>query len=241
MLELYNAPASTCSQRVRQALSEKDLAWEDRRISLADHEHLTPAYLELNPNGLVPTLVHDGQAIPDSTVILEYLEDVFPQTPLRPAIPVARARMREWCQFIDEVPTPATRIPSFHHLFGKAIRQMSPSQLEAYAEGRPMRRDMYRRIGPNGFSDQDLAQAREQLAYALGRMQRSLAETLWLADDAFTLADISMLPTLVRLEDLGMETLWKGLPAVEAWSDRIRARTSFDVAYYPGSRIRPVA
>lgn len=103
-LALYHAPVSTCSQRVRMGLIEKGLSWEDRQLSLAKQEHLSPAFLQINPNGLVPALVHNGLVVADSTVILEYLEDVFPNVPLRPTDPHERARMRMWQQYIDEVP-----------------------------------------------------------------------------------------------------------------------------------------
>ena len=78
MLELYHAPHSTCSQKVRICLAEKGVEWVDRRLNLATREHLTPEYLAINPNGVVPTLVHDDKIIIDSSVICEYLDEVFP-------------------------------------------------------------------------------------------------------------------------------------------------------------------
>jgi Glutathione S-transferase, N-terminal domain len=156
MLELYNAPVSTCSQRVRMALSEKGLDWTDRRVSLRDGEQVQPAYLAINPNGVVPTLVHDGNVVGDSSVILEYLEDVFPQNPLRPANPLALARMRMWRQYIDEVPTPATRVPSFHASFGNGLRKMTAEARAVAAAQRPLRKHMLLKIGPDGFSARDL-------------------------------------------------------------------------------------
>ena len=86
MLELYNFPMSTCSQKVRIVLAEKGLDWVDHRIESGDH--LKPGYLQLNPNGVVPTLVHDGVPIIDSSVICEYLDEVFPQSSTTP--PTAR-------------------------------------------------------------------------------------------------------------------------------------------------------
>ena len=78
MIDLYHAPQSTCSQKVRICLAEKGLEWIDHRVNLAKNENLTPEYLALNPNGVVPTLVHDGEPIIDSSVICEYLDEVFP-------------------------------------------------------------------------------------------------------------------------------------------------------------------
>ncbi|MFT3790953.1 MAG: glutathione S-transferase family protein [Rudaea sp.] len=240
MLELYHALGSTCSQRVRQALAEKELPWTSRLIDFARDDQLAPDYLRLNPNGLVPTLVHDGVPVVDSSVILEYLEDAFPQRPLRPADAVGKARMREWCAFIDEVPTPAARVPSFHYLFSGGIRKMSRDQLLAIAERRPLRRAFYLKMGQRGFAKEELVEAERQLRYTLERAEQSLQATSWLAGDALSLADISLLPTLARLEDLRMDTLWGDLAAVQDWYRRITARASFEAAYMPGSRtLRP--
>ena len=236
MLELYNAPVSTCSQRVRMALSEKNLDWVDRRVSLRDGAQLQPDYLALNPNGLVPTLVHDGKVIGDSSVILEYLEDVFPDFPLRPADPFELARMRMWRQYIDEVPTAATRIPSFHASFGNALRKMAPEVRAAAAAQRPLRKHMLLKIGPDGFSERDLREAMEQITQTLKRMEQSLETAPWLCGEMFTIADISALPTLVRMEDLGFANLWAEMPGVSAWYQRICARASFAAAYSLESR-----
>ena len=77
-IELYNAPQSTCSQKVRLTLTEKELSFKEHRLKLFRGDQLEPEYLKLNPNGAVPTLIHDGTPIIDSSVIMEYLDDVFP-------------------------------------------------------------------------------------------------------------------------------------------------------------------
>ena len=92
---LYNAPQSTCSQRVRYTLHAKGIAFEEHKLDLFRGDQLKPEYLTLNPNGVVPALVHMGKPIVDSAVILEYLEDILPDVaPLRPTDPVAVAGMR---------------------------------------------------------------------------------------------------------------------------------------------------
>ena len=87
MLELYHANHSTCSQKVRLCLAEKGLDFEGHLINLATKEQLDPEYLKLNPNGVVPSLVHDGVVIMDSSVICEYLDEVFPENSLARPIP----------------------------------------------------------------------------------------------------------------------------------------------------------
>ena len=115
MLELYNFSQSTCSQKVRICLAEKKLDWLDRRLLSKERHHISQEYLKLNPNGVVPTLVHDGVPIIESSVILQYLDDAFPEPPLAPRDPKTAARMRAWLAFFDQVPTPAVRYPSFQY------------------------------------------------------------------------------------------------------------------------------
>ena len=67
---LYNAPQSTCSQRVRFVLNAKGLPFEEVKLDLLAGDQLKPDYLKLNPNGVVPTLDHDGSIVIDSTVII---------------------------------------------------------------------------------------------------------------------------------------------------------------------------
>src|SRR5262245_13686582 len=102
MLTLYHNDMSLCAQKVRLCLAEKGLAWEDKHLVLRAAEHQQPWYLKLNRRAVVPTLVHDGHVVPESNVILEYLEDVFPQPRLRPNDPYHRSKMRLWIKQLDE-------------------------------------------------------------------------------------------------------------------------------------------
>ena len=102
MLELYHAGLSQASVKVRTTLKEKGLAYESRYLRLPEGEHLTPEFLAINPDGQVPALVHDGEVITETSVINEYLDDAFPDPPLRPESAIERARMRRWSQIVDE-------------------------------------------------------------------------------------------------------------------------------------------
>ena len=86
MLELYHANHSTCSQKVRLCLAEKGLKFKGHLINLATKEQLDPEYLKINPNGVVPSLVHDGRIIIDSSVICEYLDETVPEPRLVPSV-----------------------------------------------------------------------------------------------------------------------------------------------------------
>lgn len=237
MLELYNAAVSTCSQRVRQALHEKGLEYLDRRLLLSKGEHLTPEFLKLNPNGTVPALVHDGKAIPDSSVIMEYLEDAFAGSPpLRPRDPYEISRMRAWVQYIDEVQTPAIRYPSFQLAFGLGFRKMPREQFQGVAGRRPIRKHFFLSMGPEGFPKEKLDEANEMIEQSLDRMETALADGPWILGNMFTIVDISILPSVVRLEDLGLTHFYTKRPRVAAWYERCKTRPSFAIAYYPEAR-----
>ena len=83
-LHLYHGGMSNCSMRVRMTLEEKSLPWTSHHIDLRHAENITPEYFGIHPKGLVPVLVHDGVVIIESTDIIDYLDETFPDTPLRP-------------------------------------------------------------------------------------------------------------------------------------------------------------
>ncbi len=85
MLELYTHPMSPCAQKVRIVLAEKSLDWVAHHVELEDKANLKPAYLALNPLGVVPTLVHDGRPVIESSIICEFLDDSWPEPSLKPA------------------------------------------------------------------------------------------------------------------------------------------------------------
>ena len=103
-LALYHNDMSSCAQKVRLMLAEKGLDWESRHVDIFAFENYEPAYTNLNPKAVVPTLDHDGHVLIESNIILEYLEDVFPkQVPLRPDDPFARSIMRLWVYNSEEL------------------------------------------------------------------------------------------------------------------------------------------
>lgn len=235
---LYNAPQSTCSQRVRFVLSAKGLAFKEVRLDLFAGDQLREDYLKLNPNGVVPTLVHDGAAIIDSSVIAEYLDELFPE-PERfvPEDAVRRAQMRALMRFIDEVPTPAIRIPSYNLAFLRYFRTMSEEEFLALAESKPLRKEFLLRMGRTGFPKEEMDAALDRLSRALKRMNEAISSSggPWLMGEMLTLADIAVMPVIVRMADIGLGHMWEGMPAIQRWLDAVRAHPAYPRAYYHGS------
>lgn len=240
MLTLYNAAHSTCSQKVRICLAEKGLAFEDIRLDLGKaKDHLKPDYLKINPNGVVPTLVDDGNIIMDSSVICEYLDERYPQVRLTPEDLVERARMRAWMRFLEEVPTAAVRVPSFNMGFLPRFEGLDRKQFEAeQSDVRPIRKQFYRRMGTSGFKKEDVEASFEQLGNTCRRMNAALENGPWLLGAQYSLADIIVAPLIDRMADLGFSEIWDPkYQRVADWYARIQARPAFQQTFYPGARM----
>lgn len=232
---LYNAPQSTCSQKVRICLWEKDLPFTEKKLDLFKGDQLTPEYKKLNPNGVVPTLINDDEIIIDSSVIIEYLDELYPQVRLSPETPAGRAHMREWLRFFEEVPTPAVRVPSYNRVFLRHFQNMSEEEFIAFGESKPLRKDFFLKMGRSGYSDEEMTQAEGRLKMSVERMEEQLKkEGPWLLGD-YTLADICIMPVMMRLHDIGMDALWADFDEVSAWFARFRERDALQKAFYFGS------
>ncbi len=239
MLELYNFQQSTCSQKVRFCLAEKNLEWTDTRLDSRKSEQLSPEYLKLNPNGLVPTLVHDGSVIIDSSCIMEYLDEVFPDTPMVPGDPVARAKLRKWLRYFEEVPTPAIRDPSFQKYLIRSFQKLNAEEFEEAAKNRPLRTDFYRRMGTDGFSESEMRAALDNLQQSVDRVDAAIGENggPWIMGGMLTIADACYLPSLDRMDDLGLSYMWDDRPHTASWYQAIKARPAYAATYYHGARL----
>jgi glutathione S-transferase len=235
---LYNAPQSTCSQRVRFVLYAKGLKFDEVKLDLFSGDQLKPDYLKINPNGVVPTLVHSGEPVIDSAVIMEYLDELCPEPePLRPTHALGLARMRSLMRFIDEVPTTAVRVPSYNLAFLPHFKAMSEEEFLAVAESKPLRKEFLLRMGRTGFPEAEMNSALDRLSRAVKRMDEALAAGggPWLMGAQLTLADIAMMPNIVRMDDINLGHLWEGRPNIPRWLDAIRAHPAFKPTYYFGS------
>src|SRR6201993_3590828 len=174
---LYNAPQSTCSQRVRFVLNAKKISFAEIKLDLLAGDQLKPDYLALNPNGVVPTLDHDGAIVIDSTVITEYLDEVAPEKSFTPEDPVARARMRALMHFIDEMPAAAVRVPTFNLAFLPSFQKMSRAAFVAMAESKPLRREFMKTMGQGGFSKSEMDAALARLRRTYERMQAEIEKS----------------------------------------------------------------
>ena len=233
MLTLYHNDVSVCAQKVRMCLAEKEIPWHDNHLSLRDGDHLAPDYLKLNPNGVVPTIVHDGHVIIESTVINEYLDTVFEGLPLRPANAVDRALMRIWTKQVDDTLHSAVGTLSFCIAFRWSYLERSKAENEEHIQKIPSRerRERRRRTVELGVKAPDFEDALRRYDKLLTDMERALADRPWLLGDDFSLADLNLTPYITRIEALALDPMFESRPCVQDWFARIKSRASYDEAF----------
>tara|TARA_X000000368_G_C22936150_1_gene669970 strand:+ start:5 stop:841 length:837 start_codon:yes stop_codon:yes gene_type:complete len=233
---LYHHGSSVCAAKVRLAMAEKDLQWNGVYIDILKGEQFNPDYLKLNPKGVVPTLVHDDLVIPDSTVIIEYLDQIAPDTSVHPKDPWSRAQVRYWTKAVDEDLHPAcgavTFVCSHRHT---VLKNLGPKGAEEFLASTPpisvtsdwkSQKDAFVRYGFDAPGASDKVKLYDTY---LKKMDKALENKQWLVEDTYSIADISMVPYVNRLAMMSMRGMWENnrLPNVEKWFNRVEALPNF--------------
>ncbi|MBM3597163.1 MAG: glutathione S-transferase family protein [Alphaproteobacteria bacterium] len=229
-LTLYNFPLSPCGEKVRLALAEKGATYREISIDLGRKENLTPEFLRMSPKGYVPVLVAGADVVRESTVIIEYLDDLLPDPPLRPPSPAERSRMRLWTKLVDETLHPAWPGLAWPIL----VRPRWLAQGDAAVERMlnqlpdPARRERQRRLYRLGTEAPDSADTMRVFDAVIDDMEEALAAGPWLAGSAFSLADIAVLPYLFVVDVFGMRDRFESrAPRVADWYARADARLAW--------------
>lgn len=236
MLSLYHYWDSTCSMKVRFALAEKQVDYESNFIDLLKFEQVQPDYLAINPNGVAPALVHDGRSIVESTVINEYLEEAFPDRPLLPKDPVARAEVRALVRLEDGRAQGAFRDPTFHLMLKPMFADVPDEELDRVAALHPQKKlGAYWKQAMRSPVDAEAVEAAfDLLGAVMERLDRQLADGReWLGGDTLTLADCAFVPFVDRTEHLGKSAMFEEFAHLNAWRGRLKARPSYAQAIPP--------
>lgn len=234
MLKLYTAQNSICTQKVFLTLTEKGLEWSSEYIDLFKNEQYRPEYLRLNPKGVVPTLIHEGRPIIESTLICEYLDETFPNPSLLPSSPYDRSRMRLWSKHIDEGIFDATREISFSAMFRDKMKSMTEEERKGRFDniGDPGRRAIFISTYKEGVDSIYV----EKGVFAFEKMFQEMESDLssgqeWLVGPHYSLADINLIPFVARMEYLALLDVWTAdRPFVQGWWKRAKSRPSFNRA-----------
>ena len=226
-LHLYHAFYSNCSMRVRMTLEEKGLPWVSHHLDLMKGEHITPEYFGINPNGLVPTLVHDGVVIIESNDIIDYIDNTFPEPPLKPTGKQELAEMNEWLRLATSIHLNGVKTYMYAKKFGGKMRKSAEEQ------------SRYRELQTNeellayhakvsseeGITGADVEVAAKILRECFTKVEQALSEHQWLVGDTFSLADISWIPLHSSLSDANYP--FEEYPKITAWNKAIHSRAGF--------------
>ena len=200
MIKLYSIALSPWARKVRIALYEKGLPFTKIDIPHdAAGNLIKPAeFLAANPRGRVPTLIDGNVTVYESTVVLEYLEDAYPNPPLYPRDVAGRAR----CRLLEDIGDQDVAGP-----VGVLAQQL-------FMQKDPAQRDM-----------QAVAAAKEELAKIYGRLEAEIGAGPWFCGDQFTVADIAIaIPiTAANFFQAGPGDDHKRLAE---WLDRVMVRPS---------------
>jgi len=214
----------------------KELTWESVKVDLFKPEQYDPKYLKLNPKGVVPTLVHDGKPIIESTLICEYLDDTFPEPRLIPSDPWQRTRMRLCSKMVDEGLFEGVTELSFSAMFRERMRNMPEEIRERRFRniGDPRRRDRFMSTYELGVRSPYVKHGIAAYERAFKLLEDTLAERgPWILGANPSLADISLMPFAARLDYLGLLDLWiKDRPHVKDWWALAREWPSFKSGLY---------
>jgi glutathione S-transferase len=227
-LDLYHAEPGANSLKVLLAFKEKGAPFVSHYVNLHLFEQHSEAFKKINPNGQVPALVHDGKVITESTVINEYLDELYPdQNPLRPADPYGRARMRIWTKFVDEYWCPAISYIAWHFFIHNLTDKLSPEEFEEKLTQIPLKeqQDKWRTAAKQGFSQEQLDNWGRQVQTGIDKIEQQLSQTKWMAGDAFSLADVSVASMAIGMPRMRPDTVNAKLaPHFLDWHERIMAR-----------------
>lgn len=231
-LELYHNALSTCSQKVRLVLAYKKLDFNSHEIDLIRGDQHNPGYVKLNPNHVVPTLIHEGKTLIESTLINEYIEEVFSDVAMMPASPAGRHSARMWTKLLDEKIHPVTGIVTYAIGPRTLLLQQAEDVREANIMAIPdrARREIRRSVLEHGVKAPEFAEALRLMLGMLDKMEVALASQQWLADDIFSLADAGVLPYVLRLDALAMTPVISKRPNVADWYARVKALPAFEMA-----------
>lgn len=218
-IELYWGSGSPFAWRVMLTLEVKGLAYESKLLEFSKGEHKTPAYLELNPRGKVPTLRDGGFVVYESLAIMSYLDRKYPTPPL-------------FGTTAEET----------------AVIWQTISECESYfaGAGDKVVRPLF--FGKGLDKVDDIQQAAQAIRTELKTLDTRLSTRNWLVGEAISAADIAIFPMIqLILRAAGKEAArpfnfqWLPLaqfyPHIAKWCERIEGLLNYQRTYPPHWRI----
>lgn len=237
MPDLYHWEPNANSGKPVIALLEKGVEFTSHYTDLLNFDQHEPEYLEMNPNGTIPTLVHDGYVLTESSQMGEYIDAAFDGPPLRPDNPVQRWRMRYWTKFFDNFFGPSLSMIGWSMFVGPMVRQKDPEELQRKIDRIPLkeRRVAWETAIYNKFTEEQLAESSRRVRYGIEVFEKGLADFPYVAGPTYSLADINIFCMTYSLPTMQEEHVnEEKTPNLMAWLRRIYSRPAIDKTFAYG-------
>jgi glutathione S-transferase len=249
VLELYHWEPNLFSLKPLIALNEKGLEFKSHYVDWLSFEQLAdggpPLNLEAahNPELEGPILVHDGKVITESFFMIEYLEDAFPQVPLKPGAPDGDWQVQVWGRFDGERAAPAISTLGCHRYLVPILREKRINSTDQILERIPTeeRRRAWADAIDDSYAEELLSDSRRRAGLLVERIEKALeGGRSWLVEDAYTLADIDAFSLANPLPKLLPQACNPSAsPNTMAWLERMRARPAVQKALATSRTGRP--
>ncbi|MDE0111175.1 MAG: glutathione S-transferase family protein [Albidovulum sp.] len=224
-IHLYHGHISNCSMRVRMTLVEKGLPWTSHHLDLKKKENISDEYFGINPNGLVPTLIDDGVVHIESNDIIAYLDEAYPDPPLRAV--GSEEEMLEWLRLAASIHVPAVKPYVYATMIQKKVKKTAEEQkkYDELQQNEELKKFHSKHAGESAFGEEDVAKALGILEECFAKLENALEDRDCIMGDRFTLADISWLPLHFVL--IGCGYPFERYPNILRWAGALGSKESY--------------
>jgi len=248
MLELYHGEPNAFSLKPLIVLHEKGLDYTSHYAGPTDFEAVPAAIrgameVQYNPEGDGPILLDHGTTMTESFFASLYLDEAFPQVPLRASDAANRWRVLMWARFVNEVLAPAVVTLGCHKYLSPWLKTQNRAEIERAIAAMPTveRRSGWTTALDGSYSAELIEDSRRKIVIGVKKVEDALASSDWLAGPAYSLADIDAFALLAPVSGLAPDLLVeKTVPRTTAWLARIQHRPAVAAAFAKSKTGKPL-
>ena len=211
-IHLFHFSGSACSQKLRIFFNIKNINWNSHVINLIKQEQFSKWFLGINPRGLVPTLVHDGDVHIESNEIMAYLDDVYKDNKLFPIDLIDE--INKDLAFEDSLHHDLRRL-TFRYIIPHALGKKNPSTIDAKEqfegtiqgkadENKSKEILFWKNHYQNGITDDEIIESANKFKNIYEDFDKTLKNQKYLKGDEFTVVDLAWYVSTKRLAMAGI-------------------------------------
>ena len=211
-IHLFHFSGSACSQKLRIFFNIKNINWKSHIINLIKQEQFSKWFLGINPRGLVPTLVHDGDVHIESNEIMAYLDDVYKDNKLFPIDLIDE--INKDLAFEDSLHHDLRRL-TFRYIIPHALGKKNPSTIDAKEqfegtiqgkadENKSKEILFWKNHYQNGITDDEIIESANKFKNIYEDFDKTLKNQKYLKGDEFTVVDLAWYVSTKRLTMAGI-------------------------------------